>query len=446
MTSTPHHAPDPADTPDSDDAPRRHGPITPRRDDLDPREPVRAGHWPDGADGEPVDDSPPPTRAGGAPDDPTHQATDTAAATASPVPIAIWRLAPRPEPTADTADDHDSTRADPGAGPQDAGRPDPTRPPRSPSRSPSPRPVAPQSVRSATEPPEVFEARLAHWLVLTLTDPGDIVVDLDHPRGHDRPVLAELPRVARDAGRVYLPLPRPHQPCGQDEPPRRVTLFVLRWPRPSIVDSDHVLEACRMLTTPETSIVAVAHPTATPFAVHERHLHEAARRAGLVHVLTIVALPAPDTGDQFLYYATPQDTTTLHSASDTTARASTSQDDADPTPATAWHIDLIVLTTTPTGQRSKPVSHRDRRAQPASDPAVQRRTTTNGPQVPQPPQEDHDGLLTPDEVAAHLKVPAATLPKWRAQRSGPAAFRIGKHLRCRRSAVDSFLRPQEPWG
>jgi excisionase family DNA binding protein len=61
--------------------------------------------------------------------------------------------------------------------------------------------------------------------------------------------------------------------------------------------------------------------------------------------------------------------------------------------------------------------------------------------APQPPPDDE--LLTLDEVAAHLKVPAATLRKWRAQRSGPAAFRLGKHLRYRRSAVESFLRDQE---
>jgi excisionase family DNA binding protein len=40
-----------------------------------------------------------------------------------------------------------------------------------------------------------------------------------------------------------------------------------------------------------------------------------------------------------------------------------------------------------------------------------------------------------DEVAAYLKVPKATLYRWRTLRSGPPARRIGRHLRYNASEV-----------
>jgi excisionase family DNA binding protein len=60
----------------------------------------------------------------------------------------------------------------------------------------------------------------------------------------------------------------------------------------------------------------------------------------------------------------------------------------------------------------------------------------------QPPRPV-DELLTLDEVAAYLKLPVATLRKWRVEGRGPAAFRLGKHLRYRRSTVEAFIKEQE---
>ena len=54
-----------------------------------------------------------------------------------------------------------------------------------------------------------------------------------------------------------------------------------------------------------------------------------------------------------------------------------------------------------------------------------------------------DELMTLDEVAAHLKVPVATMRKWRVEGKGPAGFRIGKYIRYRRSTVEAFIAEQE---
>lgn len=37
--------------------------------------------------------------------------------------------------------------------------------------------------------------------------------------------------------------------------------------------------------------------------------------------------------------------------------------------------------------------------------------------------------LTPDDVAELLAVPVQTLYQWRRKRTGPPAFRVGRHLR-----------------
>jgi excisionase family DNA binding protein len=58
-------------------------------------------------------------------------------------------------------------------------------------------------------------------------------------------------------------------------------------------------------------------------------------------------------------------------------------------------------------------------------------------------KQTHDELLTITEVAEILKVPVATLRKWRSARSGPEGFRIGKYVRFRRSSVDRFVNASE---
>jgi predicted DNA-binding transcriptional regulator AlpA len=60
-----------------------------------------------------------------------------------------------------------------------------------------------------------------------------------------------------------------------------------------------------------------------------------------------------------------------------------------------------------------------------------------------PAKQPDDGLLTLEEVAAMMKLPPATLRKWRAEGRPPQAFRLGKWLRYRRSVVEAFLVAQE---
>jgi excisionase family DNA binding protein len=51
-------------------------------------------------------------------------------------------------------------------------------------------------------------------------------------------------------------------------------------------------------------------------------------------------------------------------------------------------------------------------------------------------------LLTIDEVADYLGVPARTVEAWRYKGTGPPGFRIGKHVRYRPEDVDRWLEQQ----
>jgi len=51
-------------------------------------------------------------------------------------------------------------------------------------------------------------------------------------------------------------------------------------------------------------------------------------------------------------------------------------------------------------------------------------------------------LMTPQEVAAFLSVPVATLRTWRTNGRGPRAHRVGKHLRYRHADVEEWLEQQ----
>ncbi|OBC05898.1 hypothetical protein A5788_04595 [Gordonia sp. 852002-50816_SCH5313054-c] len=48
-------------------------------------------------------------------------------------------------------------------------------------------------------------------------------------------------------------------------------------------------------------------------------------------------------------------------------------------------------------------------------------------------------VMTTGEVAAYLRVPVATLYRWRSTGSGPPAYSVGRHLRFRRVDVDAWL-------
>ena len=57
-----------------------------------------------------------------------------------------------------------------------------------------------------------------------------------------------------------------------------------------------------------------------------------------------------------------------------------------------------------------------------------------------PDQASADRLWTVDDVSAFLGVPVRTLYQWRYLRSGPPAYRLGRHLRYDPAAVRAWLR------
>jgi len=50
--------------------------------------------------------------------------------------------------------------------------------------------------------------------------------------------------------------------------------------------------------------------------------------------------------------------------------------------------------------------------------------------------------MTTAEVAEMLNIPLATLYAWRQRRLGPPGYRVGRHIRYRRSTVESWLESQ----
>jgi excisionase family DNA binding protein len=71
--------------------------------------------------------------------------------------------------------------------------------------------------------------------------------------------------------------------------------------------------------------------------------------------------------------------------------------------------------------------------------AMGRRITLKTERLIQPGGE----ILTIQEVAELLKVPVGTVRKWRSEGMGPQGFRVGKHVRYRRSSVDLFIAERE---
>ncbi|SDX98126.1 transcriptional regulator, AlpA family [Geodermatophilus africanus] len=54
----------------------------------------------------------------------------------------------------------------------------------------------------------------------------------------------------------------------------------------------------------------------------------------------------------------------------------------------------------------------------------------------------NDKMLTVNDVAEYLGVPKATLYAWSTRGLGPRRYRVGKHLRHRRTDVDAWLETQ----
>ena len=51
-----------------------------------------------------------------------------------------------------------------------------------------------------------------------------------------------------------------------------------------------------------------------------------------------------------------------------------------------------------------------------------------------------DRLMSVPEVAEYLGIPQTTIYQWNYQRTGPPAFRVGRHLRFKRDDVEAWLR------
>ena len=54
----------------------------------------------------------------------------------------------------------------------------------------------------------------------------------------------------------------------------------------------------------------------------------------------------------------------------------------------------------------------------------------------------HDRLWSAQEVSGYLGIPVATLYQWRYQGVGPAAYRVGRHLRYDPTRVRAWLDAQ----
>lgn len=185
----------------------------------------------------------------------------------------------------------------------------------------------------ATDAGEGFASRLARRLVLTYTRQGETVVDFDADR--------HLRDAATAASRSYLAITGGGGLADLDTITDPVSLVIVRWPRQnstltaaSVAD---LFTACRLFMNADTCAIAAvssAEPgqPGTFYAEHLAQLLPAAQAAGLTHVLQIVAVNGPGTGDQFLYYATRAE-----------ADAARTTDRNIPDGPT-YHIDLLVFT------------------------------------------------------------------------------------------------------
>ena len=53
--------------------------------------------------------------------------------------------------------------------------------------------------------------------------------------------------------------------------------------------------------------------------------------------------------------------------------------------------------------------------------------------------EEHDRLLTCEDLASFLDVPIKTLYSWRYRGEGPLGFRVGKHIRYRWTDIERWI-------
>ena len=48
-------------------------------------------------------------------------------------------------------------------------------------------------------------------------------------------------------------------------------------------------------------------------------------------------------------------------------------------------------------------------------------------------------MLTSEELSEYLQVPVKTIYEWRTNKTGPTAYRLGKHTRYRYSDIEEWL-------
>ena len=58
------------------------------------------------------------------------------------------------------------------------------------------------------------------------------------------------------------------------------------------------------------------------------------------------------------------------------------------------------------------------------------------------PFDRSERLMTLPEVSRLLGVPVATLYRWRYRGEGPTGYRIGRHVRYRRAALEAWIEMQ----
>ncbi len=55
---------------------------------------------------------------------------------------------------------------------------------------------------------------------------------------------------------------------------------------------------------------------------------------------------------------------------------------------------------------------------------------------------ESERLMTPQEVADHLGVPLQTLYRWRTESKGPAAVKVGRHIRFTQASLGGWIASQ----
>jgi len=207
-----------------------------------------------------------------------------------------------------------------------------------------------------TDAVEGFATRLARRLVEVYTAPHDTVADFDSD--------AHLDAATHAAARTYLNLAWPASLQALGEQSGGAALIVCRWPRATDwpTKPTTLLAACHLIRTLDGCVIAAIRRRQTDqldYADHTRTLQMAAHNSGYTHVLQIVAVGGPDTGDQFVYYATH-------------AEATEAVDD-EPGDAQICYIDVLAYT--PSRRDSSPEGRRPSPSRETSD----RRTDSSHP-------------------------------------------------------------------